>query len=208
MLSDLSFDATLHDVASGSRTLSVVRFTDPLVGSLVEYDQYFGELDERSFRAVTVAWALAARSPESIVFLPTMKTHAPIEALDLVLVHHRLQLKPSSWKGLRTALGRGRPTRIRLPAEARARSESQQDGYRASAFYREDKDSLHYATAARTAIVTGSRIAFEDHLPQLMDVAASGFGQPGSQSWRDVCVEIGWPQLELHFHGLPTPPGD
>ncbi|MFJ3392482.1 hypothetical protein [Leifsonia aquatica] len=185
-----------------------MRFTDPLVGSLVEYDHYFGEIDERSFQAMTVAWALAARSPRSIIFVPATKSAEPIETVDLVLVHHSLQLKPSNWKRLRSALGRGRPTRIQLPAEAFDPPGLHPDGYRASALFREDKDKLHYATAARTMFVTGSRVAFEDHLPQLLDVAETGYGRPGEQVWADVCVEIGWPRLQFHVHALPWPPGE
>ena len=55
LMTELSLEATLHDVKVGQRQFHVVRMTRPLVGTLVDVGHYFGELDEESFRTVAVA---------------------------------------------------------------------------------------------------------------------------------------------------------
>ena len=118
-------------------------------------------------------------------------------------MHHGQQLAASAWKPIRNRLGNGIPTRIQLPAEAFDPSDLKGIRYRASRHFRENRDVLSWATAARTLVVTGSRIAFEDDIRELVATAKNNFSELPDQGWMNVCVEIGARQLDFHLHSSP-----
>jgi len=117
------------------------------------------------------AWALAARSPRSLVWIPLRGTAAPTGVatshygniparLDLALVHHHLQFPLHLWKQIRHAALRASaaPHTAALPTcdfpSVRTRW---QRGY----WYRsEQHDRLSFDTAAHTLFITGSRTAY------------------------------------------------
>jgi len=202
LMSELSLEATLHDVKIGDRQFHIVRLSRPLVGTLTDIGHYYGEVDEQSFWTVTVAWALAARSAHSIIYVPSTKTASPIESLELILVHHGQQLSASGWKRIRNKLGRGKPTRIHLPIEAFDPVRLRGTGYRPGRHFRENKDVLRWTAAGRTVMVTGSRIAFEDDIRQLVVNAEQNFDELPDEGWMKVCVEIGNSQTDFHLHPL------
>jgi hypothetical protein len=204
LISELCLEATLHDVRIGDRQFHIVRMSRPMVGTLTDIGHYFGEVDEQSFWTITVAWALAARSAHSIIYVPSTKTARAIESLELILVHHGQQLSASSWKSIRNKLGKGKPTRIHLPEEAFDPISLRGAGYREGRHFREDKDVLRWSAAARTVMVTGSRIAFEDDIRQLVVNAEKNFDELPDEGWMDVCVEIGNSQPDFHLHPLQS----
>ncbi|WP_306367884.1 hypothetical protein [Nocardiopsis sp. CC223A] len=109
-------------------------------------------------------WALAARSPRSIVHLPVRSAPVPDaswgpawDTLDLLLVHHSLRFPASAWKDLRAGLDTGRPHTAVLPADTLPEWEG---GHADRSRYREYRDHLRCAVTARTLVLTGSPTGF------------------------------------------------
>lgn len=122
-------------------------------------------LDRAGAESLVGLWALAARSPRSIVHLPLCADAAPAaswnpawDTLDLVLVHHSLGFPPSAWKRLRSRLDAGRPHTAVLPADALPEEEDTDRPQHRD--HREHRDRLHGTIAARTLVLTGSATAF------------------------------------------------
>ena len=163
---------TVHRARSGPREYRVLR-SAPGPGRLALRDEYHWltlYADRAGLTRLLAMWALAARSPHTLVHLPLRDRPAPAgpsttpmyqgehPALDLVLAHHSLHFRPSSWRHLRSRLGPGRPQTTGTPADdfpAEPRS--------AGRFHHRDfRDHLHFATAAGTLFVTGSAPSFRD----------------------------------------------
>ncbi|WP_432968345.1 hypothetical protein [Dactylosporangium sp. CA-233914] len=114
-------------------------------------------VDRPAAAVLAAAWALAGRSPRSMVYVPLRAWDRPpapewcaaAEDLDLVLLPSALQFPPSRWKELRARLGRGVPHTVTLPgtglpdAEAVDRSQPWRHA------------GLRFTVAARTLFVTG-----------------------------------------------------
>ncbi|MGD8169329.1 hypothetical protein ACEXOS_019110 [Herbiconiux sp. P16] len=194
-------DATIHDVHVGAKQYRVIKAAQPLEGTLLELgDGWFGEFEAAAIRTLAIAWAVAARSPHSAVFLPLATTAEPMENLDIVLVHHRLQMPPSKWTSIRRRLGKGKISRVSVPDSAYLPRSVSGGAYRRSALYHSDKDDLRWVVAGRTLVVVGSRLAFDDHVRQFAAAARGELDRPGGE---EFCVEIGWHRLDLHLHLRP-----
>jgi len=137
--------------------------------------------DRRGTHMLAAAWALAVRSPRSLVWVASSATTAPTgvatshdgsapERLDLVLLHHRLQFPLHLWKQVRHAALRARGTQHTavLPArDFRPIDARWERGY----WYRsEQRDRLDFDTAARTLFITGSRTAFLEEGAAVLEV--------------------------------------
>lgn len=173
---------TVHRVRAGADEYRVVRAAQR-PGWLALRDEYHWVTlyaDRAGLSRLLALWALAARSPRSLVHLPLRAAPFPSGApsapafdgapvlLDLVLAHHSLQFRPSAWKGLRSRLGPGRPGTTGTPA-ADFPASSPTAGRR---HHRDHHDHLRFDRAARTLFVTGSAPAFRDHGRQLLDLLA------------------------------------
>src|SRR5690606_19758747 len=107
----------VHRVRTGNGEVRVLR-AEPGPGRLALRDDHHWfsmYADLAGAEQLTALWSLAARSARSLVHLPIRANQVPdgVEsggepvALDLVLLHHSLQFPVSSWKRLRSRLGRG-----------------------------------------------------------------------------------------------------
>ncbi|MFB7944444.1 hypothetical protein ACFC6L_05940 [Kitasatospora phosalacinea] len=170
---------TVHQGRSGGRQYRVVRIGDR-PGRISVLDEQFWitvYADREGLARLLAAWALAARSPHTLVHLPLRTRPAPANPplgdrsvpYDLVLAHHALQFPPTAWKQLRGRLDPGRPRTARTPdadfTTAPAVAERRH--------HREARDHLRYDLAAHTLFVTGSAPAFRDHGAALRDLLAA-----------------------------------
>ncbi|MFF8840277.1 hypothetical protein [Streptomyces sp. NPDC015130] len=153
-------------------------------------------VDRDGAECLTGLWALAARSARSLVHLPIRGNPVPggvagegePVALDLVLAHHRLQFRTSSWKEVRARLGRGQLQTAATPV-GDFPDVGEIDYERR--YHRSYRDHLGFDIAAHTLFVVGSATAFREHgtvLRGLVDEAPShGRRYPGD---RHYCVEL------------------
>ncbi len=190
-VAELELRASVQVVRLGRTTYRVVRPTAPLAGWLVErlvcWSGVDGALDKHSLRALTIAWAFAARSPRTITFLPISSDgpESTAHALDLVLVHHSLQLPASRWRSVRRRLGPGHPETITLPARAYDGHEEPDWSHR-----RADRDRFTRTVAAGSLVLAGSRPAFERDLRQLVAMVEQGPAERAAFPNRHLCVEL------------------
>lgn len=152
------------------------------------YEDWTGaslELDHGTARQLALAWALAARSPRSLVYLP-LRAAAPAgaepRALDLLLLHHSLGFPPSRWKRVRQRLGAGLPHSVTLPPTAWP--EFPVEEHR-RVHHHDFRDHVRCAVAADTVVLTGSRHAFDLRSAELRAFAAVG-PVPGTH----ICAEV------------------
>jgi len=125
-------------------------------------------VDRQASTVLTAAWGLAARSPRSLIYLP-MRANTPPEgvgggegqspSLDLVLLHHSLQMRPSRWKQVRTRLGAG-CLHTASVHDSDFPDESAVDYERWH--FREFRDHLGFHLAANTLFIVGSGTAFRE----------------------------------------------
>ncbi len=189
----------------------VIRVARPLDGWLVQqppgWPSFLAGLSKRSVRDLTTAWAFAARSPRTIVYLPIRSSHRVGQPLDgnselilgprlhLVLVHHSLQLPPSKWKVIRAGLGRDHTDTIVLPVSAY--DDLEPTGLTAE---RVKRDPLLLNVSAGTLILIGSRQSFVRQLGALRDLAEKGPAaqtlNPQAHCYVEIC-EIGDPTIRL-----------
>lgn len=121
--------------------------------------------DRAGARDLAAAWALAARSPRSLVHLPLRAGTAPeglteegAVRMDLVLLHHSLAFPASRWKEVRARLGSGGVQHTMDVPESDFPAEDEIDF--GSHHFAGWRDGLHFAGAARTLFLTGSAEAF------------------------------------------------
>ncbi|MFD0279241.1 hypothetical protein ACFVHB_35840 [Kitasatospora sp. NPDC127111] len=164
---------TVHRVRAGRAEYRVVSAV-PGEGRAVLYGDGDGDsggwelrlyADRAGARDLAAAWALAARSPRSLVHLPLRTGTAPegleeegAVRMDLVLLHHSLGFPPSRWKEVRARLGGGGVAHtVDVPA-----SDFPPEGELdfTSHHFAEWRDGLRFAGAARTLFLTGSAEAF------------------------------------------------
>jgi hypothetical protein len=125
-------------------------------------------VDRQASMVLTALWGLASRSPRSLIYLPMRANSAPegvgevgqLPSLDLVLLHHHLQLLPSRWKLVRARLGVGRLHTASV-RDADFPDESAVDYERWR--FREFRDYLGFHLAANTLFIVGSGTAFREH---------------------------------------------
>ncbi|WP_203657501.1 hypothetical protein [Actinocatenispora rupis] len=154
-------------------------------------------VDRRAAYRIGVLWLLAARSRHSVVWLPLRGAERdPDESLagprlDLVLSHHSLQLRASSWPRLRGALDAGAPQTVSVPA-----------GYLPDAadidhttwYHREQRDLIHHRVHADTLFLAGSAPVLRQTARSLFEVAFEAPGSaPGEEAAQHVCREMYWP---------------
>lgn len=114
------------------------------------------------------AWWLAARSPHTLVHLPL---RTPGRALDLVLLHHSLGFRVSSWKRLRSRLSAPAKSTVTLPPRP---FRSFGPAERERSFHRDFRDHLRWAVAADTLFLIGSRLAYELAGEQVRELVEDG----------------------------------
>ncbi|WP_203749525.1 hypothetical protein [Cellulomonas chitinilytica] len=198
----LELKASVQTVRLGSAAYRVVRPADPLTGWLVDrqicWNSFDGALDAHSFRALTIAWAFAARSPRTITYLPIASdgTESTALCLELVLVHHWLQLPASRWKSLRSRLGPGHVETIVLPPSAYDGREDADSWY-----HRENRDRFSHSVAAGTLVLAGSRPTFERDLAQLVELVEDGPAELATLPDRHVCVELAAELIHVELVG-------
>lgn len=146
---------------------------------------------------LVAVWGLAARSPRSLVYLPTRGNVAPegvgsgegvSESLDLVLLHHSLQFPAPRWKQVRARLGPGQPHGAKI-ADDEFPDEAAID-YRRR-YFREFRDHLGFDIAAHTLFIVGSPTAFREQgasIRTLIDEAPSYLTRYPAA--RHFCVEL------------------
>ncbi|MFE2014427.1 hypothetical protein [Streptomyces sp. NPDC059491] len=187
----------VHEVRLDGGGVRVVR-SAPAPGRLALHDDGHWlsmDADRAGVGRLTALWALAARSPRSLVHLPIRAEAASggvagegPPALDLVLAHHSLQFPAAAWKGVRSRLGTGRPQTVRVPdGDFPDEDDVDHDRWYHGSF----RDHLRFDIAARTLFVVGSATAFREHgavLRRLVDEAPSR-GQ-GDRPSRHHCVEL------------------
>ncbi|MFI6866564.1 hypothetical protein [Nocardia sp. NPDC050406] len=150
-------------------------------------------VDKSAAVTLAMAWALAARSPHSIVYLPLR--HSTVECndfdnghpLDLVLLHHSLRFPVSRWKQLRANLGPGRPHTVvcrGLPS-----ADDLQDAFAAQS-HRDFKDRLLPTITADTVFLVGSRTAFDLQGHLLRTLVEDGPQQMHHTPDLHCCAEI------------------
>lgn len=170
----LSIRCGISAVRLGARNYRVIRI-EPGAGRIALLDDPRGwaypmYADRRGVHALAAAWALAARSPRSLIWVASRVTAAPLgiatahdatapDRLDLVLVHHSLQFPLHLWKQVRGKAPRtgGMPHTAALPTRVFPSIHTRWErGY----WYRSECcDRLSFDTAARTLFITGSRTA-------------------------------------------------
>jgi hypothetical protein len=178
---------TVSAVRVGAGEHRVLRPAGPAGrAALFDADRFAaGFVDRPAAAVLSAAWAVAGRSPRSIVFLPLRAWAGPTlpewcaeaEDLDLVLLPSALQFPPSRWKELRARLGRGRPHTVTLPGTGLPAI----DDLDFSQPWR--RTGLRFTITARTLFVTGS--------PHEFQLAGHGFPDlVHGRADTHTCVEV------------------
>lgn len=149
--------------------LRVVRITRPpdrIVAQDFRDGHYYDmHTDRRGAVCLAAAWALAKRSPRSLIHLPIRANRPPSDGtlpappLDLVLVHASAQLQVSAWKAIRARTRTGLAHRFEL-GTIQQEFHSLDEADFGSVTHRDYPHHLRYATAAGTLFVIGSTPAF------------------------------------------------
>ncbi|WP_329789548.1 hypothetical protein V1227_35540 [Lentzea sp. DG1S-22] len=103
-------------VRLGPEEYRVVQPAKPLEHAPL-YEGYMGVescVTKASALGIAMAWAFAMRSPRTLVYLPLRQSDCECRgnggpALDLVLLHHSLGFRLSTWRDVRARLRGGRP---------------------------------------------------------------------------------------------------
>ncbi|MEV0588615.1 hypothetical protein [Nonomuraea sp. NPDC050310] len=163
---------TVHQV----HRLTVLRPARPLRHAvLLDEDRSFDAyLDQEAARRIGALWELAAASPHALVHVPLRGNAVPASVgggrrLDLVLVHHSLQFRPSRWKEVRGRLGAGRARTVEVGWRA-------PEIDHAAGRFRENRDLFHQHVHAETLFMTGSAKAFRDSARHLFELAPAPDG--------------------------------
>ncbi|MEV0532770.1 hypothetical protein [Kitasatospora sp. NPDC050463] len=155
---------TVHQVRLGRAEYRVVTAVPRAPGVVLHDGPWSLQMvvDRPGAVDLAAAWALAARSPRSLIHLPLRADAGPTgptepDRLDLVLLHHSLAFPPSRWKAVRRRLGAGRPHTVDIP-DSDFPAEGDIDHVRRG--FAGWRDELRFAGAARTLFLTGSATAF------------------------------------------------
>ncbi|KRV46653.1 hypothetical protein AQ490_12345 [Wenjunlia vitaminophila] len=223
---DLRVRISVQHVRLGGVEHRVIRPARPLRnGALYRshsfYDMY---VDRADGRRIATLFLLAARSPRSLVHLPTRAAPTAPDVgwlgeqpLDLVLAHRATQFPVTRWKRLRERLNAGnaprelRTARVPLgdvPAGEESSGTPVDDHWR--------RDPLRQHVHARTLFLTGGTGAFREAARDLLDVtregppaAATRLYIPGSCNYHVCRLLHAWEDLDhgreqFHVEFCPT----
>jgi hypothetical protein len=201
----LTWRTIVSQVRLGGVEYRVIRPAEASAHILL-YEGWHGtecEVDRNASIQLALAWAVAAHSPRSLVYLPA-KRHLdarwrqelhdavqdhPISGnpLDLLLGHHSLVLPASRWRSIRQRLGAGVPDTITLPPNAYDPVDITE--HRATVHH-EFQDFIRWDIAADTLILTGSPRAYRRETAQLRNVTVTGPGYQPRSDRDHCCAEI------------------
>jgi hypothetical protein len=192
-------------VRLGRAEYRVVRPARPIAHAPLHEGYHGAQLtvDKPAAIEIGMAWAFAARSPRTIVYLPLRHSGrgcgghgwgSPV--LDLVLLHHSLGFPASRWKEVRAKLGPGKPHTVVCRGLPKS-------DLRLEYGHREFKDKLRHAIAADTVVLTGSRKAFEaegDVLRALVEECPQHMHEnPGTHCCAEINVDGLWQWLHVEY---------
>lgn len=182
-ISAVKMPVTIHHGRLGAREYRVLRPAVPIRGVALRDDKdWYGSLCTRSGEAIRIAalWHLAAQSRHTVVHIPLRLDQRALtdsekwftgQPLDILLVHHSLQLPASSWKQLRARLDRGRPHLADPGIDIHAEREAQ--AWHTEPVY-DRNEVLDLTVHASTLVVAGSeRTLFAGAYP-FLDVGLRG----------------------------------
>jgi hypothetical protein len=164
-------------------------------------------LDAAAAEVLAALWLLAARSPRTLVHLPSRSNRMPDAPgaalpddlgapLDLVLLHHSLHFAPAGWKRLRARLDAGRPHTATLPgasvlAAAEQARETESTGDPGRRHHRENRDLFHQRVHAETLFMIGSAPVFRATARLFASIAAHSPGHvPRGRHDAHFCTEF------------------
>jgi len=148
-------------------------------------------------------WELASRSPRSIIYLPIRRNPLALDSvqwqgdyrpLDLVLVDHSLQLRPSAWPRIRAQLRDGQPESAEFSTTALRERADQPRNPRLHD--RENLDRFVHHVYAETLFLTGSKAVFADTVGEFSRVADHPSVHPDFETYCgefDVVDKPRWP---------------
>lgn len=169
---DVKLHLTVHEARRGTEAFRVVRPARPPEHAALFDDAWWlnAEVDRDAALLIAGLWTLAAGSPRTLVHLPLRGPTPPAGSrrLDLVLLHHSLQLAPSRWKELRGRLTPGRPRTVEVTLTEPAEEEY------ATLHHADDRDHFHQSVHAETLFMTGSARPFRLGAAAFLDVALRG----------------------------------
>ena len=160
------------------------------------YESYHGAqmtVDKAAAVHVAMAWALAARSRNTVVYLPLRHAEPGHEwigderLLDLVLVQPSVALAPSRWKEVRGRLGRGAAQTVQLPGTA---WDSVDFDAHPRPYDRDFRDDVRWSLAADTLFLTGGTGAFRRTIGEVRTLIEDGFGYIAGNPGEHCCAEI------------------
>lgn len=165
----LAVHTTVSHIPRNGEELRVVRVARPpkrMALQTFHHNHGFDlHTDRRGAACLATVWALAQRSPRSLIHLPIRSNRPPSDVapdsppLDLVLVHASAQFRTSEWKTVRARTGSGLAHKIDL-GTIRQELRSLDETDFSSANHQGYPHHLRYATAAETLFVIGSTPAF------------------------------------------------
>ena len=192
-------------VRLGRAEYRVVRPARPIAHAPLHEGYHGAQLTVDKTAALTIgmAWAFAARSPHTLVYLPLRHNDRHCSGyscdepvLDLVLLHHSLGFPASRWKEVRAKLGPGRPHTVVCQGLPKLTGPVER-------YHREFKDKLHHDIAAHTVVLTGSRKAFEiegDALRALVEECPQHMHEnPGTHCCAEINVDGLWQWLHIEY---------
>ncbi|MCX5375169.1 hypothetical protein [Streptomyces sp. NBC_00091] len=172
---------TVHRARHGTGTVKVVRPARPVERAELLDDTWYlnAYVDQDAAVLMAGLWTLAASSPRSLIHLPLRGAPAPragSRRLDLVLLHHSLQLAPSRWKELRGRLGPGRPQTVDVLLPEPGEVDH-------AAMHRADnRDRFHQSVHAETLFMTGSATVLRQGAEVFHEVARQGPGHTDTRT--------------------------
>lgn len=195
-MDQLALQTRVSHVRYNGDELRVVRVERPPKRMVAQasYDYYDIHADRRGAVCLAAAWALAKRSPRSLVYLPIRANLPPVDValtsptLDIVFVHASAQFRASEWKSVRARSRAGAAHRIEL-GTIRQELPSPDETDFSSTTHADNPHHLRYATAAETLFVIGSAPAFERE-GAFLRAFVERFDEPAAQPHH--CVEL-WP---------------
>lgn len=194
----LAVQTTVSHVQYNGDELRVVRVERPPKRIVAQADYHFYDLhtDRRGAVWFAAAWALAKRSPRSLIHLPIRGNLPPRDVappsptLDMVLVHPSAQFRVSEWKSVRARSRVGAAHRIELGTIRQEFPSLDETDFSATT-HAEFPHHLRYTVAAETLFVIGSGPAFERN-GALLRAFVERFEEPVIPPHH--CVEL-WPTL-------------
>jgi hypothetical protein len=172
-----------HVTSIGGIQYRVVQPVAPLRRTALTDPSHHGWLvgDQHGLAHLGALFAFAAQSRRTIVFVP-LRQGGPIDGweqylrscggrVDLVLVHHSLQLRVSRWPQLRAGLGRGVTLTVDTDEDRWASPPPQ---WTRRLGHQDFRDWLRPAVWARTLFLVGGRDSFRAAVGEFVFAAGNG----------------------------------